>query len=54
MTNTPTLNEFSSTARSLDGVHSSLLQLNPAPDAASEADRCPIAAEGEIVDEENG
>lgn len=38
-------------ARQLDGVFASLLQLNPAPD---DGDRCTIAAEAEIIDEESG
>lgn len=47
--------EFLATsAHQLDGVFSSLLQLNPASDAASNGDRCTIAAESEIIDEESG
>jgi hypothetical protein len=38
-------------AKQLDGVFSSLLQLNPAP---SDVDRSPIAPEAEIVDGEDG
>lgn len=40
-------------ARQLDGVFSSLLQLNAAPDAALNEDRCPIAVEAEIVNDED-
>jgi hypothetical protein len=47
-------NFLAKSAKQLDGVFSSLLQLNPAPDAAANGDRCPIAAEAQIIDGDAG
>lgn len=45
---------LANSAKQLDGVFSSLLQLNPAPDSAVNGDRCPIAASVESDDEKVG